>query len=29
VAADDMAFLDGLWQDWAPNYEATEDLGNV
>jgi pimeloyl-ACP methyl ester carboxylesterase len=29
VAADDMAFLDRLWRDWAPDYDATEDLRNV
>ena len=26
VAADDMAFLDRLWDDWSPGYDATEDL---
>jgi pimeloyl-ACP methyl ester carboxylesterase len=26
VAADDMAFLDRLWRDWSPGYDATEDL---
>jgi pimeloyl-ACP methyl ester carboxylesterase len=26
VAADDMAFLDRLWHDWSPGYDATEDL---
>ena len=26
IAADDMAFLDRLWQDWSPGYDATEDL---
>jgi pimeloyl-ACP methyl ester carboxylesterase len=29
VAADDMAFLDRLWQDWSPGYDAREDLRNV
>ena len=29
VAADDMAFLDGLWADWSPGYDAGEDLGHV
>ena len=29
VAADDMAFLGGLWRDWSPQYDATEDLRNV
>lgn len=29
VAAGDMAFLDRLWQDWCPGYDATEDLRNV
>jgi pimeloyl-ACP methyl ester carboxylesterase len=29
VAADDMAFLDHLWADWSPGYDATEDLGYV
>ena len=24
-----MAFLDRLWQDWCPGYEAGEDLRNV
>jgi len=27
VAADDLAFLDRLWADWSPGYDATEDLG--
>jgi pimeloyl-ACP methyl ester carboxylesterase len=26
VAANDMAFLDRLWADWSPGYDATEDL---
>ena len=26
VAADDMAFIDRLWRDWSPGYDATEDL---
>jgi pimeloyl-ACP methyl ester carboxylesterase len=26
VAAEDMAFLDRLWADWSPGYDATEDL---
>jgi pimeloyl-ACP methyl ester carboxylesterase len=26
VAADGMAFLDRLWADWSPGYDATEDL---
>jgi pimeloyl-ACP methyl ester carboxylesterase len=26
IAADDMAFLDRLWQDWSPGYDAAEDL---
>jgi pimeloyl-ACP methyl ester carboxylesterase len=26
VAARDMAFLDRLWHDWSPDYDATEDL---
>ena len=29
VAAADMAFLDRLWQDWSPGYDAREDLDNV
>jgi pimeloyl-ACP methyl ester carboxylesterase len=29
IAADDMAFLDRLWEDWSPNYDAAEDLQNV
>ena len=29
VAADQMAFLDRLWHDWSPGYEAAEDLANV
>jgi len=29
LAADDMAFLDRLWQDWCPGYDASEDLRNV
>jgi pimeloyl-ACP methyl ester carboxylesterase len=26
VAADEMAFLDRLWQDWSPGYAAAQDL---
>lgn len=26
IAADGMAFLDRLWQDWSPGYDAAEDL---
>jgi pimeloyl-ACP methyl ester carboxylesterase len=26
VAADEMAFLDRLWEDWSPGYGAAEDL---
>jgi pimeloyl-ACP methyl ester carboxylesterase len=29
VAADDLAFLDGLWADWAPGYDATTDLAHA
>ncbi len=29
LAADDMAFLDRLWQDWCPGYDASEDLRHV
>ena len=29
LAAEDMAFLDRLWQDWSPGYDAHEDLSNV
>jgi pimeloyl-ACP methyl ester carboxylesterase len=29
VAADDMAFLDRLWQDWSPGYDARENLRHV
>lgn len=26
VAMGDLAFLDGLWADWSPGYDASEDL---
>ncbi|MGE0824988.1 MAG: alpha/beta fold hydrolase [Candidatus Binatia bacterium] len=26
VAANDLAFIDGLWGDWSPGYDATYDL---
>lgn len=26
LAADNMAFIARLWQDWSPGYDATEDL---
>jgi pimeloyl-ACP methyl ester carboxylesterase len=29
IAADDMAFLDRLWEDWSPGYEAAEELLRV
>ncbi len=29
IAADDMAFLDRLWEDWSPGYDAAEDLHRV
>jgi pimeloyl-ACP methyl ester carboxylesterase len=29
VAADNLAFLDGLWADWSPGYDASEDLDFV
>lgn len=29
VAADEMAFLDRLWEDWSPGYGAAEDLAGV
>ena len=29
VGMDDLAFIDGLWADWSPGYEATEDLAHV
>jgi pimeloyl-ACP methyl ester carboxylesterase len=29
VAADGMAFLDRLWREWSPGYDATEDLARV
>jgi pimeloyl-ACP methyl ester carboxylesterase len=29
VAADGMAFLDRLWQDWSPGYDAADDLARV
>jgi pimeloyl-ACP methyl ester carboxylesterase len=29
VAADGMAFLDRLWRDWSPGYDAAEDLARV
>lgn len=29
VPADDLAFVEMLWADWSPGYEATEDLALV
>jgi pimeloyl-ACP methyl ester carboxylesterase len=29
LAAGDMAFLDRLWQDWSPGYDASENLRDV
>ncbi len=29
LAAGDMAFLDRLWQDWCPGYDASDDLRGV
>ena len=29
VPAGDLAFIDGLWGDWSPGYDAKEDLANV
>jgi pimeloyl-ACP methyl ester carboxylesterase len=29
VGADDLRFIDRLWADWSPGYEAAEDLGHV
>jgi pimeloyl-ACP methyl ester carboxylesterase len=29
VAADNMAFLDRLWREWSPGYDAAQELANV
>ncbi|HEX2038977.1 MAG TPA: alpha/beta hydrolase [Acidimicrobiales bacterium] len=29
VAADDLAFVDRLWADWSPGYDAADDLPRV
>jgi pimeloyl-ACP methyl ester carboxylesterase len=29
VPMDDLAFIDRLWADWSPGYDATEDLRHV
>jgi pimeloyl-ACP methyl ester carboxylesterase len=29
VGLDDLAFLDGLWADWSPGYDAVDDLPRV
>jgi pimeloyl-ACP methyl ester carboxylesterase len=29
VPADDLAFIDGLWRDWSPSYDAVDDLPHV
>jgi len=29
VPANDLAFIDGLWADWSPGYDAREDLPRV
>lgn len=26
VGADDLSFIDSLWKDWSPGYDATEDM---
>jgi pimeloyl-ACP methyl ester carboxylesterase len=27
VAADDLAFIEGLWRDWSPNHDPAPELG--
>jgi pimeloyl-ACP methyl ester carboxylesterase len=29
VAANDLAFIEGLWRDWSPNYDPTAEMGWV
>ncbi len=29
VPADDLAFIDMIWRDWSPGYDAPADLANV
>jgi pimeloyl-ACP methyl ester carboxylesterase len=29
VPADDLAFVEQLWADWSPGYDATDDLVHV
>jgi pimeloyl-ACP methyl ester carboxylesterase len=29
VGMDDLSFIDSLWADWSPGYDATEDLPHV
>ncbi len=29
VPMDDLAFIDGLWRDWSPGYDASDDLPHV
>ena len=29
VPMNDLAFIDGLWADWSPGYDATEDIAHV
>ena len=29
VGMDDLAFIEGLWADWSPGYDAAEDLPRV
>jgi pimeloyl-ACP methyl ester carboxylesterase len=29
VGMEDLAFIDGLWADWSPGYDASEDLPRV
>ena len=29
VGADDLRFIDGLWADWSPGYDASEDVPRV
>ena len=29
VANDDLAFIDGLWADWSPGFDASDDLPRV
>lgn len=29
VAADDLAFIDGLWTEWSPGYDGADDIAHV